>query len=95
MFHMFQRKLGEKKAKQVLDILSSAENSKKFGFIKITKEELAELVSLYSPIGMPLHQDVFTFRAGVWMVVIVSRGEYVEVTLLNPYDPQEHFIAVE
>ena len=34
-------------------------------------------------------RDVFTFRAGIYMVMIVVYGDFVEVTMMNPYDPYD------
>ena len=89
---MFQRKLGNEKAEMVLRAFAA--NQQHFGFIKVKKEELAELTTPFSPSSMPLHQDVYTFRAGVWLVVIVSHTGWVEVTLMNPYDVNEHFTVI-
>lgn len=86
---MLQKKLGLEKAELVLKAFGA--NQQHFGFIKVKTEELAELPSLYSPNAMPLHRDVYSFRAGAWMVVIVTHEDWVEVTLLNPYDADEHY----
>ena len=85
---MLQKKLGIEIAEKVLKIF--ADNPKHFGFIKIKKEELAEIENIYSPLAMPLCRDVYTFRAGIWVVMIIVK-DWIEVTLLNPYDPNEHY----
>ena len=79
------RKLGSNKAALVMKVF--CENKQHFGFIKIEPEELAELTTLPSPSRMPLHQDVYSFRAGSWMIIIVDHNEYLQVTILNPYYP--------
>ena len=89
---MIQRKLGGEKADMVLRAFAA--NQQHFGFIKIKKEELAELTTPFSPGRMPLHLDVYTFRAGIWLVVIVSHTDYIEVTSMNPYDANEHFTVI-
>ncbi len=86
---MMARKLGDKNALMVIHAFEK--NPKHFGFIKTTVKDLSELISLYSPPSMPYHSDVFSFRAGVWMVIIVSHGDWIEVTLANPYDLNEHY----
>lgn len=86
---MFQRKLGNEKAEMVLRAFAA--NQQHFGFIKVKKEKLAELTTPFIPSSMPAYEDVYTFRAGIWLVVIVSRTGWVEVTLMNPYDVNEHF----
>ena len=85
------KKLGAKKAQKVL--MAFAANPQHFGFIKITEKELAELESLYSPPWMNHYTDVFSFRAGMWVVMIVDHSNYLEFYLINPYDPKEQFFA--
>ena len=86
---MFEKKLGVELAQKVLKAFEK--DPQHFGFIKISAEELAELVNLYSPASMPLHRDVYSFRAGVWVVMIVVHDrDWVEVTILNPYDVTDH-----
>ena len=84
-----ERKLGLENARKVLKAFSK--DTDHFGFIKVSEKELAELVSLYNPTGMEMLQDVFSFRAGAWMVVIIVQSGYVEVSLINPYDVNENF----
>ena len=80
----FEKKLGIENARKVLKAISK--DKQHFGFIKISEEELADLTSLYSPTHMALGpRDVFSFRAGGWMIVIVVNKELVEVTIINPY----------
>ena len=81
----YEKKLGLENARKVMKAFSNDEQH--FGFIKTSEEELSELTSLDSPSKMALSKrDVFTFRAGAWMLVIVVHKEFVEVTLINPYD---------
>lgn len=88
---MLQRKLGENNAQKVLKVFEN--NKRHFGFVKVTAERLSQLTDLYSPSSMQYHGDVFSFRAGTWMIIIVCRTEWVEVTIMNPYDPKECFTA--
>ena len=86
----FVRRLGIENARKVLKAFSK--DDQHFGFIQISEEELADLTSLYSPSKMALgRRDVFSFRAGGWMIVIVVHEDFVEVTIINPYDFQESF----
>ena len=84
-----ERKLGLENARKVLKAFSK--NTQHFGFIKVSETELAELISLYNPPKMANRRDVFCFRDGIWMVVIVVQDGYVEVSLINPYDVNENF----
>ena len=86
-----EKKLGTENAKKVLTAISKDEMH--FGFIQVTEEELAELTSLYNPSKMAMLKDVFSIRAGKWMVVIVVHAlkDYVEVKLINPYDVNDNF----
>ena len=86
---MIVRKLGKETAKKVLHAM--ARDPQHFSFIKITENELADLASLYSPTNMPLYYNVYSFRAGVWVVMITDHREWVEVTIINPYDLQDHY----
>ena len=85
VFLIPEKKLGLENAERVLKAFSK--DSQHFGFVKISKEELAELTALPSPSKMALaKRDVFCFRAGIWMIVIiVHEHDYVEVTIVNPY----------
>ena len=84
----FVKRLGIENARKVLKAISK--DDQHFGFIQISEEELADLTSLYSPSKMALgRRDVFSFRAGGWMIVIVVHEDFVEVTIINPYDFQE------
>ena len=86
---MIGRKLGTEKAKIVLEAMSK--DSQHFGFIKITEDELANLESLYSPNRMPFHSNVYSFRAGIWVVIIlIQANDWVEITILNPYDVNDN-----
>lgn len=86
----FVRRLGIENARKVLKAFSK--DDQHFGFIQVSEDELADLTSLYSPSKMALgRRDVFSFRAGCWMIVIVVHEEFVEVTIINPYDFQESF----
>ena len=88
----FEQKLGIENARKVLKAISK--DKQHFGFIKISEEELADLTSLYSPTNMALGpRDVFSFRAGVWMIVIVVNKDFVEVSILNPYALQEEIVT--
>ena len=83
-----ERKLGLENARKVLKAFSK--DPQHFGFIKVSEEELAELISLYYPPRMANYRDVFSFRAGIWMVVIIVR-DYIAVNLINPYDVNQNF----
>ena len=87
----FVRKLGIENARKVLKAFSK--DDQHFGFIQVSEDELADLTSLYSPSKMALgRRDVFSFRAGCWVILIVVHDEdFVEVTIINPYDFQESF----
>ncbi len=86
----FVRRLGIENARKVLKAFSK--DDQHFGFIQVSEDELADLTSLYSPSKMALgRRDVFSFRAGCWMIVIVVHEDFVEVTIINPYDFQESF----
>ena len=86
----FVRRLGIENARKVLKAFSK--DDQHFGFIQVSEDELADLTSLYSPSKMALgRRDVFSFRAGGWMIVIVVHEDFVEVTIINPYDFQESF----
>ena len=86
----FAKRLGIENARKVLKAFSK--DDQHFGFIKVSEDELADLTSLYSPSKMALgSRDVFSFRAGCWMIVIVVHEDFVEVTIINPYDFQESF----
>ena len=84
-----EKKLGSINAKRVLKALEK--DPQHFGFISVSENELAELTSLYNPHKMAIRRDVFSFRAGGWMIVIVVHDSYVDVTIMNPYDLEERF----
>ena len=86
---MMNRKLGNEKAKMVMKALES--DDQHFGFIKTKEEDLAELTSVTVLPNMQYRSDVYTFRAGIWMVIIITHTDWVEVTLVNPYDVTDHF----
>ena len=86
---MMTRKLGKENAKKVMKALASDEQH--FGFIKAKEEDLAELTSVTVLPNMQYRSDVFTFRAGIWMVIVITHKDWVEVTLVNPYDVTDHF----
>lgn len=79
------RKLGLWNAERVLKAFSK--DKQHFGFIKVSKEKLSELTSLYDPVYV--NNDLFTFKAGNWMIVIVTHPGYVDVTIVNPYAMNE------
>ncbi len=79
-----ERKLGLENARKVLKAFSK--DTLHFGFIKVSETELAGLISLYNPNKMACYRDVFSFRAGMWVIIILVDAEYVDVSLINPYD---------
>ena len=91
MMKTMVRKLGKEYVALVRKAFQEKPNN--FGFIKISDEELANLEALFVPGYNEYHSDVFSFRAGIWVVQIVthrgSEGRWVEVALINPYDPHE------
>lgn len=87
-----ERRLGTKNAQKVLKAFE--ENERQFGFIKISEEELADLRSLYTPSGMAVYRNVFSFRAGIWVVMIVDEKDYISVHLINAHDPDEVYTTM-
>lgn len=81
---MLRKKLGEERARKVMAAIQKDEDN--FGFIKITIDELKELEALYIPHQMSYRSDVFSFRAGAWVVMIIDHNYYIEIWLINPYD---------
>ncbi len=86
---MYQRKLGEEKAERILKAFQKDEQH--FGFIKVEKAELSELKNIENLGTMTLYRDVFVFRAGIWVVLILVHAEWIDINLINPYDLNEHY----
>lgn len=84
-----EKKLGLENAKKVLKAFEK--DAQHFGFINVSEKELAELMVMYNPPKMNSRRDVFSFRAGCWVILIVVADSYVEVTCINPYDLEERF----
>ena len=85
----FEKKLGYENAKKVLKAFEK--DSQHFGFLNVSEKELAELTSMRNPQMMNNRRDVFSFRAGCWVILIVVIDYYIEVSIVNPYDLDEHF----
>ena len=90
---MLERKLGLKNAAIVLKAMEK--DPIHFDFIKgkVSQAELADLTTLYCPAGLAAYLDTFSFRAGIWMVLIINHHEWIDVVLVDPYNLSENWIT--
>ena len=78
--------LGKENAEKVMRAFRK--NPGKFAFIDVTVDELAQIHPTDTPPGgrNTTRYDIFDFRAGSWMVIIVLQEFGVRVSIINPYD---------
>ena len=87
--------LGRENAKKVMQAFRK--NPDKFGFIDVTEEELSMIHPTDVPNGRNTTKyDIFDFRCGSWLVIIVVQEYGVRVSIINPYDVTEKgFCTIE
>ena len=87
-------KLGIDRAEKVMEAFKK--NPTYFSFIDVTAEELAEIMPTPTPPGgrNATKCDVYGFRAGSWLIIILDLSYGLKITGLNLYYPQDECFSV-